>query len=262
MTNFRPKSLSPEALEAWDEAEANIQASMQRIRELAAPLRHSDTAPLLWVLYNHQGAHSPIGQPIRRYLGMGQFERMTSEQIQAAKQVNSSASHIMVPPQNCRQRLKSEGKPYPKSSCEVCGSILSPNRMWQECDAALAMEVSQQLETTPVSLMEAYRDAIAGLRYIEQTAGRLYGVGWDRVFDTADSLLSDTDCTIPPLAGSLVERVLQKVLDTPSPAPLSISPNQIRAAILEVAAWLKVESEDHFGNGLHWSKRLEQEANQ
>ena len=39
-------------------------------------------------------------------------------------------------------------------------------------------------------------------------------------------------------ASSLVERVLQKVLDTPSPAPLSISPNQIRAAIREVAAWL------------------------
>lgn len=39
MTNFRPTSLSPEALEAWDEAEANIEASMQRIRELTAPLR-------------------------------------------------------------------------------------------------------------------------------------------------------------------------------------------------------------------------------
>lgn len=211
MTNFRPKSLSSEALEAWDEAEANIQASMQRIRELTAPLRYNDTAPLLWVLYNHQGAYSPIGQPIRQYLGIGQFEPMTADQIQAAKRVNSSASHIVVPPQNCRQRLKSEGKPYPKSSCEFCGSILSPNRIWRECDAALAMEVSQQSK---------------------------------------------------PSAGSLVERVLQKVLDTPSPAPLSISPNQIRTAILEVAAWLRVESEDHFGNGLHWSLRLEQEANQ
>jgi len=224
MTNFRPKSLSPEALEAWDIAEANVKASMQRIRELATPPAHdlADAAPLLWLLWSHQGAHSPIGQPIRQYLGMGQFERMTSEQIQAAEQyrylmsepttqVNSSASHIVVPPQNCRQRLKSEGKFYPKSSCEVCGSILtnSTSSMLQKCDAALAMEASQQLG---------------------------------------------------PPASSLVERVLQKVLDTPSPAPLSISPNQIRAAILEIAAWLRVESEDHFGNGLHWSLRLEREA--
>jgi hypothetical protein len=39
MTNFRPTTLSPEALVAWDEAEANILASMQRIRELSAPIR-------------------------------------------------------------------------------------------------------------------------------------------------------------------------------------------------------------------------------
>jgi hypothetical protein len=129
-----------------------------------------------------------------------------------ATQAEPSADPIKIPPPNFRQRLQS--------------------------DAALAMETSQQLETTPVPLMEAYRDAIAGLRYIEQTAGRLYGVGWDRVFDTADSLLSDTDCTIPPLAGSLVERVLQKLFDTPSPVPLTISQNQVRAAILEIAEWL------------------------
>ena len=39
MTNFRPTTLSPEALKVWDEAEANIQASLQRIRELTAPVR-------------------------------------------------------------------------------------------------------------------------------------------------------------------------------------------------------------------------------
>lgn len=33
------------------------------------------------------------------------------------------------------------------------------------------------------------RDAVGGLRYIEQGYGRLYGVGWDRVFKAADLLL-------------------------------------------------------------------------
>jgi hypothetical protein len=32
-------------------------------------------------------------------------------------------------------------------------------------------------------------DAVGGLRYIEQGYGRLYGVGWDRVFNAADLLL-------------------------------------------------------------------------
>ena len=34
-----------------------------------------------------------------------------------------------------------------------------------------------------------------------------------------------------------------------------------RAVILEVAAWLRAESEGHLGSGLHWARRLQQEAN-
>ena len=40
-----------------------------------------------------------------------------------------------APPENCRQRLAAEGKPYPRSSCAACGQF-SPK--WRECDAALA----------------------------------------------------------------------------------------------------------------------------
>jgi len=36
--HFRPKSLSPEALELWDAAEANIEASMQRVKKLTEDL--------------------------------------------------------------------------------------------------------------------------------------------------------------------------------------------------------------------------------
>ena len=54
-----------------------------------------ELAPLLWVLWYHQGAKSHVGQPIRKYLGMGQFERMSDQQIEVAKrwaQSNSQAS--------------------------------------------------------------------------------------------------------------------------------------------------------------------------
>jgi hypothetical protein len=52
-----------------------------------APAAHDPTsaAPLLWLLWNHQGSGSPVGQPIRKYLGMGQFQRMSKEQVEAAK---------------------------------------------------------------------------------------------------------------------------------------------------------------------------------
>ena len=35
--------------------------------------------------------------------------------------------------------------------------------------------------------VEALRDAMGGLRYIESEHGRLYGVGWDRVYAKADA---------------------------------------------------------------------------
>ncbi|MFZ9756088.1 MAG: hypothetical protein ACO3DK_08655, partial [Bacteroidia bacterium] len=39
-----------------------------------------------------------------------------------------------VPPKNCKVRLQNEGKPYPKSDCEACGTM-SP--LWRECRADL-----------------------------------------------------------------------------------------------------------------------------
>jgi hypothetical protein len=44
---------------------------------------------LLWSLYHHQGATSFIGLPIRRALGIGDYDRMTEEQLNEAKQAIS-----------------------------------------------------------------------------------------------------------------------------------------------------------------------------
>ena len=52
-------------------------------------------------------------------------------------------------PDNCRQRMAREGKPYPRSSCEVCGQF-SPK--WKECDAMLAAApVPPQGDAQPVA---------------------------------------------------------------------------------------------------------------
>ena len=40
---------------------------------------------LLWVLWHHQGGSSPVGQPIRRALGIGQFDHLTAAQVLRAK---------------------------------------------------------------------------------------------------------------------------------------------------------------------------------
>lgn len=40
---------------------------------------------LLLILYHHQGGSSEIGQPIRRALGIGKHDRLTTAQIEAAR---------------------------------------------------------------------------------------------------------------------------------------------------------------------------------
>ena len=40
---------------------------------------------LLWSLYHHQGGSSTVGQPIRKYLGIGEHDAMTREQITEAQ---------------------------------------------------------------------------------------------------------------------------------------------------------------------------------
>lgn len=49
-------------------------AEVERLRSL-----------LLLALYHHQGGSSPVGQPIRAALGIGQFDKLTPEQIAVAR---------------------------------------------------------------------------------------------------------------------------------------------------------------------------------
>ena len=55
------------------------------------PIRQQMENALLWTLYHHQGASSPVGQPIRKLLGIGQYDRLTDEQLAAAKSFGGAA---------------------------------------------------------------------------------------------------------------------------------------------------------------------------
>jgi len=49
------------------------------------PKRQQMEGALLWALYHAQGGSSPVGQPIRKLLGIGQYDRLTGDQLAAAK---------------------------------------------------------------------------------------------------------------------------------------------------------------------------------
>jgi hypothetical protein len=64
----------------------------------------------------------------------------------------------------------------------------------------------------------------------------------------AQPALAVKDSLTAGLAGSLVERIEAR------------AGGDGRAAIREMAAWLRVESKGHLGSGAHWAHRMEQEA--
>lgn len=61
------------------------------------PIRQQMENALLWTLYHHQGGSSHIGQPIRKLLGIGQHDRLTDEQIVAAKEFGEGKSCATTP---------------------------------------------------------------------------------------------------------------------------------------------------------------------
>ena len=72
---------------------------------------------------------------------------------------SAPAKPLVVPPLNCRQRLIHEGNPYPKSSCEACGSM-SPK--WRQCEAAMKAMAAAPPKPAPAgSLVDRVDQAIA-----------------------------------------------------------------------------------------------------
>lgn len=53
--------------------------------EMSPDFTDTARAAIAWVLWHHQGGGSPVGQPLRYSLGMGQHDRMTDPQIAEAK---------------------------------------------------------------------------------------------------------------------------------------------------------------------------------
>ena len=74
-------------LDSYADENQRISDERDRLRAEVAALRaDSETkrSLLLWALYHAQGGSSPVGQPIRRHLGIEQHAHLTLDQIQDA----------------------------------------------------------------------------------------------------------------------------------------------------------------------------------
>ena len=72
-----------ERIRRWLDGEVE-QTSSVLLRESAAEIERLRGC-LLWLLWGHQGGSSPVGQPIRRALGIDAHASMTPEQIDAGQ---------------------------------------------------------------------------------------------------------------------------------------------------------------------------------
>lgn len=78
-----------------DELEATLSpAELGGVEAVEMSPEFTDAArsALLWVLWHHQGASSPVGQPLRFALGMGRFDELTDWHIRQAKRWDAFAN--------------------------------------------------------------------------------------------------------------------------------------------------------------------------
>ena len=80
---------------------------------------------------------------------------------------------------------------YDADGCELCEVPISWEADEETQDHFEAIkETNARLISCAPELVEALEDMLAGWRYIRQTHGDLYGVGWDRCEDTARAVLT------------------------------------------------------------------------
>ena len=77
-------ALAP-SLVAWNRRAQPTPPAVVEPPELSPDFTDTARAALLWVLWHHQGGSSPVGQAVRFALGMGQFDRLTDQQVTQAK---------------------------------------------------------------------------------------------------------------------------------------------------------------------------------
>lgn len=80
-------------------------------------------AALLWVLWHHQGGSSPVGQAVRFALGMGQFDRLTGQQIAQAKSWAAPIPGLAHMPATSVPVVVATNPSRDQGPCTVCGKL-------------------------------------------------------------------------------------------------------------------------------------------
>lgn len=92
---------------------------------------------LLWVLWRHQGAHSSIGQAVRKMLGKEQYDRLSNEEIDLARLVSVGKTKTHKALEMALKFAEDATEHYSFMNDEVCQSYRDS---WQQ-----GLNVSREL---------------------------------------------------------------------------------------------------------------------
>ena len=133
---------------------------------------------LLWVLWHHQGGSSPIGQPLRRFLGLGPHDRMNPAWVQLAQRWGEDyASSSALPETEAQaapagslvERVRTEAPALTGSLVEsVMVAMMEAQFAWEDKARAAIREVAKWFEEQESDLYQL-GDA---LNMLEQEANR------------------------------------------------------------------------------------------
>lgn len=133
-----------------------------------------------------------------------QFLRLLGEAVRLADVIEEGCDCSIDGPINYQEEIKALLNQFKElqSSTPTPGEVEKLVK-WLKEQAIVYQDYLQSPSgskslTRTAELLEKYadlaEDAVAGMKYIESTYGRLYGVGWDRVYTKA-KLLSNTEET-------------------------------------------------------------------
>lgn len=103
------------------------------------------------------------------------------------------------PPSNCRQRLAVEGKPYPRSSCEVCGQFSPKSR---DCDALLSAQPALQPPAGAAA-------KVLNLESAAKTLAAVMDWNWERLSSQCQGMLCANARTVAEAAYPALQARLQ-----------------------------------------------------
>lgn len=92
-------------------------------------------------LHHEVGEHKQCANCHQEWFSDIDYSDVVRGNLQKLKAEQPAPVAVVMPPAQCRQRIAAEGKPYPRSSCAVCGQCSPKSR---ECDAMIEASSGKQ----------------------------------------------------------------------------------------------------------------------